>query len=343
MPDLTSGKGLVGSTGPAVPVKILWGSQTGNSEGLAKKMAKALTKANCAPEVVDMGSYDKAQLTEEQNILIITSTYGDGEPPDNAADLYEWILSEEAPKLETLNYSVLSLGDTEYPDFCKCGIDFDERLAALGAQRIFDRVDCDVDYDEPYAKWKDGVIAAIGTSATTSGSLDEDDAEDGYSKSNPYPSDILNNYNLNSADSARETYHIELSLKDSDLSYQTGDALGVYPVNPEVIVDEILKGLPFNTKEEIDAPSKLNGGGEISLREALLYYYDIRSISRGLIEEWQKRSGSPFLRSLVEAGSKEDFDNFIWGREQIAQKAFSQKSLFMRIRHSAFLKTQIHQ
>lgn len=312
--DLTSGKGLGGaSSAPAVPVTILVGSQTGNSESLAKKLSKAMSKMNFVPEVVDMGGYDKAKLTQEQNVLIITSTYGDGEPPDNAEDLYNWILSDEAPSLEGVNYSVLALGDTEYPDFCKCGIDFDESFKRLGATCIFPRVDCDVDFDEPYEAWKKGVLDALGASAAVTPSADEDAGEDGYSKKNPFPSPILNNYNLNALDSQRETHHIELSLTDSDLEYEVGDALGVYPRNPEAIVDEIIAGLPFKPTEEVPLP----GGGEATLRDALINNYDIRSLNKAFIQNWQSRSGSQYLRALVEADDKKAYDDFCWGRELV--------------------------
>ena len=313
--DLTAGKGLAGSSGEIVPVKILFGSQTGNSEALAKKLSKAMAKANFSPEVVDMGDYEGSQFAEDSNVLIITSTYGDGEPPDNAADLHEFILSDAAPKLENLSYSVLSLGDTEYPDFCKCGIEFDERLAELGAKRVVDRVDCDVDFDEPFNNWKKAVMDALGASVAPAPTLDdEDEEEDGYSKTNPFPSTILSNYNLNTEGSGRETHHIEFSLAGSGLEYEAGDALSVFPVNPEDVVDKIIASLPFNTKDEVPLPS---GKSEVSLKEALMYHYDIRSLSKGLIQEWQKRSGSPYLRSVVEADSKEHYDAFTWGRELI--------------------------
>lgn len=314
--DLTSGKGLAGSANAEViPVKILFGSQTGNSETLAKKLAKAMAKGNFSTDVVDMGEYEPEELVNEKNLLIITSTYGDGEPPDNAATLHEFILSENAPRLENLNYSVLSLGDTEYPDFCKCGIEFDEALAKLGANCIVPRVDCDVEYDDLYNNWKSDVLKSLGASLAPVKTSDEDEEEeDGYSKTNPFSSTIVKNYNLNCGASERETHHIEFSLEGSGLEYEAGDALSVLPVNSELVVDEIIKGLPFNTKEPVPLPS---GKGESSLKDALLYNYDIRSLSKGLIEEWQKRSGSPFLRALVEGGSKEQFDDFIWGRDII--------------------------
>lgn len=135
-------------------VTILWGSQTGNSEILAKKTGKAFSKAGFAPEVVDMAAYTVDKLPSEQIVLIITSTYGDGEPPDNAMDLHAAVLAEDAPKLEGVRYAVLALGDTDYPDFCQCGIEFDDRFTALGAEKILDRVDCDVDFDDDYVAWQ---------------------------------------------------------------------------------------------------------------------------------------------------------------------------------------------
>jgi sulfite reductase (NADPH) flavoprotein alpha-component len=312
--DLTSGRGLNGqSAGPAVPVTILVGSQTGNSEALGKKLAKAMGKMNFNPELNDLGSYEMEKLPSEQNVLIITSTYGDGEPPDNAADFHEWILSDAAPSLEGVNFSVLALGDTEYPDFCKCGIEFDTRFEQLGATRIFPRVDCDVDFDEPYEEWKKGVLDALGASAAPAAAASEDFSEDGYSKKNPFPAPILKNVNLTSEESERETHHIEFSLEGSGLEYEVGDALGVYPRNDEAIVDEILSNLPFKPTEEVPLP----GGGEATLREALIESYDIRSLNKAFIQNWQQRSGSPYLRALVEGDDKAAFDDFCWGRELI--------------------------
>ncbi len=293
-------------------ITILWGSQTGNAENLAKKTGKALAKVGFSPVVVDMAAYDKERLATEEHLLIITSTYGDGDPPDNAMDLHAWLMSDAAPKLEGVKYSVLSLGDTDYPDFCICGIEFDDRLKALGAEKIYDRVDCDVDYDDCYAKWRSGVLDSLGTEAIANTSVDESEPQ-GYGKKNPFPSEILKNYNLNSDGSAKQTNHIELSLSGSELEYEAGDALGVMSHNPPEIVDEILAGLPFNTKDEVPLP----GGGEAPLREALIAHYDIRKLTKALLTAWQSRSGSPMLRAIIEAGDKKHIDDFIWGRELI--------------------------
>lgn len=134
-----------------------------------------------------------------------------------------------------------------------------------------------------------------------------------FGKKNPFPAEILNNYNLNGEGSAKQTHHIELSLDGSDLEYEVGDSLGVYPLNPSETVDEILKALPFNTKEDVPLPD----GREAPLREALIQYYDIRKLTKPLLQTWQQRSGSPMLRAIVQSGDKEAMDEFIWGRELI--------------------------
>lgn len=299
-------------TGPAIPVTILWGSQTGNSEGVAKRLMKSLKAGNYEPEIFDMAAYEKSRLPGEKNLLIITSTYGDGEPPDNAADLHGYLMGDDVPSLEGVSYSILALGDSEYPDYCQCGIEFDQRLEAFGAKRMFKRIDCDVDYDDEFAEWKQGVIGAMGGMdlATASHEIAEDEE---YGKKNPFPAPLLNSYDLNGRDAGRETYHVELSLEGSRLEYQVGDALGVLSHNPAAVVDEILPLLPFNVRDEVPLP----GGGEASLREALITSYDLRSLNKKLLESWAARSGSPYLRALVEGGTREEIDQFCWGRELI--------------------------
>ncbi len=295
------------------PVTILWGSQTGNAEGLAKKTAKALNKAGFTAESIDMAAYDHARLPSEERLLIITSTYGDGEAPDNAQALHEYLGGDQAPKLDKVNFAILALGDTDYPDFCQTGIDFEQFLTAAGAKPLMARVDCDVDFDDLYAQWRKDILAMFGAS---NAAVEVNVAETGpepFGKKNPFPSPILKNYNLNGEGSAKETNHIELSLEGSDYDYQAGDALGVFPVNPADVVDEIIKSLPFDTNDEVPFPD----GSEGSLRDALMYHYDIRKITKAFVTKWQARSGSPMLRAIVESGSKEAMDDFCWGRELV--------------------------
>lgn len=302
--------------GPAVPVTVLFGSQTGTSEGLAKKLLKTLKKGNFEAEVHDLAGYDISRLPKEKNVLVITSTYGDGEPPDSAAEFHAKLLSEAAPRIDGVSFSVLALGDSSYPDFCKCGIEFDTRFEALGGTRLFKRVDCDVDTDEPFAVWSKGALAALAPAASIVASngaaAAAEPAETGYSKKNPFPSPVLKNFNLNAPGAGKETHHIEFSLEGSELEYEVGDALGVYPTNNPSVVDEIIAALPFKAGT-VPTPD----GGETTLRDALIHHYDIGTLNKSFIQKWQARSGSPFLRSLVEADDKKAWDDFCWGRDLI--------------------------
>ena len=302
------------ASGPAVPVTILFGSQTGTAEGLAKKLFKTLKKGNFEPEIHDLSAYDPARLATEKNLLVITSTYGDGEPPDSALEFHTKLLSDAAPRMDGVSFSVLALGDSSYPDFCKCGIEFDSRFESLGGKRIFPRVDCDVEVDGPFAEWSAGALAILAPASAAIASNDAaqaEPAETGYSKKNPFPSPVLQNFNLNSS-GQKETHHIAFSLDGSELSYEAGDALGVYPLNIPEVVDELIAALPFKA-----GSVPLPDGGEAPLREALIHHYDIGTINKSLIQKWQQRSGSPFLRSLVQADDKKSWDDFCWGRDLI--------------------------
>ncbi len=311
---LAQGIPSTATAGPAVPVTVLYASQTGTAEGLAKKLLKTLKKGHFEPELHDMAAYDRARLTTEKNLLIITSTYGDGEPPDSATELHSWLLSAAAPRLDGLSYSVLALGDSSYPDFCQCGIEFDTRLAELGASRIHARVDVDVDADVPYAQWSAGVLAVLtptgsGIPAGVAAAIEP--TETGHSKTHPFPAPVVANFNLNGP-GAKQTHHLALSLAGSGLGYEVGDALGVYPLNPAAVVDEIIANLPFKAG---DVPTP--DGHEIPLREALIHHYDIGSLNKSIIQKWQAKSGSPLLRSLVQADDKNAWDEFCWGRDLI--------------------------
>ena len=306
---LLAGGTATPAAGPTVPVTLLFGSQTGNAESLAKKFVKLLKKSGFEPDIHDLAAYDRSRITKEKNLLVITSTYGDGEPPDNAADFYHWILSDAAPRLDGVNFSVLALGDTSYPDFCKCGIDFDTRFESLGATRVFKRIDSDVDTDAPFAEWTAGVMAALAPSIAVAkaGPAVVETEDTGYSKKNPFPSPVLRNINLNGP-GEKQTHHVELSLDGSGLEYEVGDALGVIPTN----IPEVIANLPFKAS---DVP--IPNGGEAPLRDALIHHYDIGTINKSLIQKWQQRSGSPFLRSLVEGDDKKAWDDFCWGRDLI--------------------------
>ncbi|MDQ8199348.1 sulfite reductase subunit alpha [Pelagicoccus enzymogenes] len=290
----------------AKPVSILWGSQTGNSEGLARKISKVLGNKGFAPTVYDMDDYDVSKLAEESMLLLVTSTFGDGEPPDNAAAFYNWLLSDEAPKLEKLKYSVLALGDSNYPEFCKCGIDIDQRFKALGATPMVERVDCDVDYDDAFEGWLKAVEDAAGAAASEGGEAEAAPSEPEFGKKNPFPAKLLNNYNLNTEESSKETRHVEISLEGSGMSYEPGDALAVMPVNDAAYVEDLLKAAGFTGDEAVEGTT---------LRKALVEDYDVTNLTLKSLKAYAELSGSEKLAALAE--DKEAFKAYAWGRQFI--------------------------
>ncbi len=223
-----------------------------------------------------MAAVTAVQLAQHSNLLVITSTYGDGEPPDNAKALHSE-LSTFSSQLSTLRYSICALGDTNYTLFCQCGKDFDLRLEKLGATRIAPRADCELDYETAFAAWLDTALTALGSAATHS-SLPEPEEKPAYSKQNPYPAPVLAVRNLNAPGSAKEVNHVEFSLEGSGLVYEVGDALGVVPRNCPELVSAIITALGCDGEEAVSTPV-----GELPLRTALLQHYDLGKPPRDLI------------------------------------------------------------
>ncbi len=302
-------------TQPAAPreVTILFGSQTGNGSGLAKKLAKRLDEQQVKTEVLSMVDFKPANLKKLTHLLIIVSTHGEGDPPDNALAFHEFLNSKRAPKLESLNYSVLALGDTSYEFFCQTGKDFDGRLAELGASRLVDRADCDVDFDETAGEWMKAVTESLSATPTAAASAAESaaplsaDPESEYSRSNPFRAEVLENLNLNGRGSARETRHLELSLEGSGLTYEPGDSLGVYPENHPRLVDEIIEAMEWNAEDNV-ATGK---SGSAALREALHHYFEITVLTKPLIEQVAKLTGNEQLVKLASPESAEELRAYL--------------------------------
>ncbi len=279
------GSALAAATPALTPLTILFGSQTGTSESLAKRAAKEAGRRNFAATVLDMAETDVAKLKGEKNILVIVSTYGEGEPPDTAKALHT-ALGDSAgdgatPLFSNLNYSVCALGDTNYTQFCQCGKDFDARFEKHGGTRVTPRVDCDLDYDEPFTKWLDGALSALSAktgsapasapAATTVEVGTDSENEPTYSKKNPFPALLVTSRNLNTPGSAKQVHHVEFDLGTSGLAYEAGDALGVYAHNCHELVQDVLSVLGFDGEEAVPAPD----GTTTSLRHALTELYDL--------------------------------------------------------------------
>jgi sulfite reductase (NADPH) flavoprotein alpha-component len=294
-------------------VTVLFASQTGNAENLAKKLGKFLKQKNIEPRIVDIAKYEGKSLEKEENIVIITSTYGDGDPPDSAKDFHQWLHSEAAPNLSNVKYSVLALGDSSYPDFCKCGVEFDLRLEQLGAKRMISRVDCDVEFDQEFGEWSRTIAGILSSDSTIKEENIEEEKEEGWSKKTPFSASVLRSYNLHGENSEKTTRHIEISLAGSGLTYEVGDALGVYPQNSATLVDEIIALLSLNSEYLVADKS----GEQMTLRDALISQYDIRTLTKPFIEKWCEKSNSSQLSELIKSDDKKVLADFIWGRELI--------------------------
>lgn len=303
---------------PAVSkeVTVLYGSQTGNAQGLAENAGKQLEQSGFQVTVSSMSDFKPNQLKKVNNLLIVVSTHGEGEPPDNALSFHEFLHGRRAPKLEDLRFSVLALGDSSYEFFCQTGKEFDQRLGELGGKRISPRVDCDLDYDEPAAEWLEGVLKGLneagGGSAAPAPAAASQTGESSYSRTNPFRAEVLENLNLNGRGSNKETRHVELSLEGSGLTYEPGDSLGVYPENDPELVELLLKEMNWDPEEIVT----LNKQGDVRpLKEALISHYEITVLTKPLLEQAAQLTGNDELRELLAPGNEENVKAYIEGRD----------------------------
>ena len=283
-------------------VVIMFGSQSGNAESLAETFSEQLKQSDFDAPVIDMEDHGEVDLSKETHLVVVTSTWGEGDPPDNAAEFWAQLNEDDQAPLEGLNFAVCGLGDSNYVDFCGMGKHFDARLEALGATRMIDRVDCDVDFEEPAEAWALGLLSHLGAGETSTPATAKEGATTAqYSKKNPFPAPLLKNVRLNSLDSARDTRHFEISLEGSGLEYEAGDALGVVPQNCPEVAAELISALGFSQDENVSTPS----GESKSLIEAFTYDYAITIPSKKLVT------------AFAEKTSTEIDADYLYGREII--------------------------
>ena len=315
----SKGGSVAAVAAPAVATEltILFGSESGNAESLADQTAKAANAKGIKAKVLSMGDIKPAKLKGVQNLLVLVSTWGEGDPPENSVDFYQGFMGDKAPKLAGTRFSVLALGDTSYEHFCKMGKDFDSRLEALGGERIFPRKDCDVDFDDDFEAWKTGALAALEASAQPATSTAPAVATAvttavKYSRKNPFPSELKERVLLNGAGSAKETIHLEFDLEGSGLEYETGDALAVIPHNATDVVEAILAA----TKLDPESPVTLKDG-EFTLHAALTSKLDITGISLPVLNRYFEISKDPKLDELLKLENKQQLQAYLYGREII--------------------------
>ncbi len=277
---------------------IIFGTRTGNSHRAAELLQQKASEKGIKAVVADMNEYNPKNLKNETNLAVIVSTHGEGEPPLAAEEFYNFLHGSRAPKLENLNYSVLALGDKSYAQFCKTGADIDKKLWELGAKRLADRHDCDVDFLPVTGEWINSLLEKFEGSKPIASKLLNGSAVKAtvpiFGKSHPFNAEILEKIKLNGKGSLKETYHFEISLKDSGLVYKPGDSLGVLPVNSRNLVDSLLSLTGISGEDIVTAISTTT-----ALRNALTENFEIGILSRDTIEKHNQNIKSPELSAIL--------------------------------------------
>jgi sulfite reductase (NADPH) flavoprotein alpha-component len=289
---------------------ILYATETGNSAGLAKTLAEAAREKGLDPVVSDVATYKTRKLKDEQDVLLIASTHGEGDPPQSAKSFFEFLEGRKAPKLPNLRFAVLALGDSTYEQYCGAGKRLDQRFEELGAQRIEPRVDCDVDYEEVAPSWIAGIVKRLAPeptlqpelAAATPAQVAATAAPVGitYDKKNPFTATVIDNIVLTGRGSTKETRHIELSLAESGLVYEPGDALGVVAQNDPAVVDGLLERLALPADAQVTVKQQTTG-----LREALTSAFEVTAATPRFIEHWADITGAKELQGLRGADQAE--------------------------------------
>ena len=311
----------------AGPLLVLFGSQTGSAEGLARRIAKEAQARGFAPTILGLNDYERVNLTAGGKAVIISSTWGDGEPPDNAANFWNWINAESAPRLENLQFAVLGLGDRNYSDFCGASRKFDARLEVLGATRLAARGECDADYETAATAWINALWDKLGDNPPPAsrppvlpvngkGAVPENGAAAvparSSGKAHPFPAKLLKNVLLNKPGSDKEVRHYEISLQGSGLTYEAGDALGVVPVNCPELVDDVLAALGGHPDENVKLGESVMG-----LREALTHHLDITKPSPELLAAVAQAAPHSEVAPLLAPERRDDLRKWLWGRQVI--------------------------
>lgn len=303
------------ATQAATAITVLYGSHTGNSKKVAQRLLERLRQSGREATLADMNEYPSKNLKQEKILLLIVSTHGEGDPPVAAEEFYKWLHGPRAPQLPELQFSVCALGDKSYLQFCQTGQDFDARLEALGAKRLSARVDCDVDYEAVAEEWINAVLAqlpqsvpAAANAAVLSKAASKGVAtESQFNRKNPFEAPLLEKIQLNGKGSAKETWHLELSLEGSGLHYEPGDSLGVYARNPESLVKEILYAAMLNGNKLVAFE-----GVEKPFRQILLESVELTVLNRELLEKYAAWTGSAPLKNILQ--DPEALRAFVWGR-----------------------------
>jgi sulfite reductase (NADPH) flavoprotein alpha-component len=274
------------------PLTIVYATESGNSEKLAADVGKAARKVGLKSTIIDMADLDVAMLASARRLIVIAATWGEGEPPGRAACAYNELMGEGAPRLDGIEFGVLALGDTAYAEFCAAGRKIDERLAALGGKRAIERVDCDLDFATPSAKWIEQAVKTFAPSGDracrTVIAVDFNARPAVAAAAGPVEAEIIEHINLNSSRSIKETIHLELAFDGAAPPYKPGDSLDIYPENDPTYVDELLRSTGLASDD--------------ALRDELIASRDVTTLSPKTLETYAASTGHPGIKSLLESG-----------------------------------------
>ncbi|PSW10487.1 assimilatory sulfite reductase (NADPH) flavoprotein subunit [Photobacterium sanctipauli] len=285
---------------PAGKLVIIYASQTGNAKGVAQALKEEADAAGIAAELFAASDYKGKNLAKETHAIIVASTHGEGEAPDDAIELHEFLQSKKAPKLPNLQYAVIGLGDSSYEFFCQTAKDFDAYLGKLGAKPMLDRLDCDVDYDAPAAEWRakalDKVAETIGGDEAEVVQLPvgQSAASVSYTKQKPYEASLLLSQKITGRSSGKDVRHVEIDLEGSGITYQPGDALGVWYDNDPALAKAVAAKVGLTGEEPVEVD-----GSATSLLNALVNSYEITAANPQLVTRFAELSGSKKLEKLV--------------------------------------------
>ncbi|MGQ4622550.1 NADPH-dependent assimilatory sulfite reductase flavoprotein subunit [Raoultella ornithinolytica] len=282
-------------------ITLISASQTGNARRVAEALRDDLIAAQLNVKLVNAGDYKFKQIASEKLLVIVTSTQGEGESPEEAVALHKFLFSKKAPKLEGTAFAVFGLGDTSYEFFCQSGKDFDSRLAELGAERLLDRVDADVEYQPAAAEWRARVVEVLKSRAPVaapaqgapSGAVNDIHSSP-YTKEAPLTATLAVNQKITGRDSEKDVRHIEIDLADSGLRYQPGDALGVWYQNDPALVKELVELLWLKGDEPVTVDGKT-----LPLAEALEWHFELTVNNANIVENYATLTRSETLLPLV--------------------------------------------
>ena len=287
---------------PAEPLTIIYASESGNSEKLAGDVAKAARKNGFKPNIIDMADLDMPALASAKRLVVIAATWGEGDPPARAIRAYNELMGEGAPRLDGIEFGVLALGDTAYVEFCAIGKKIDERLAALGGKRVVDRVDCDLDFAEPAARWIGDAVKVL-TPPNAGGRVIEVDfgaKPAAAPNTDVVEAEVIEHVDLNSSRSEKETIHLALAFEGGAPAYEPGDSLDLYPENDPAYVDELLKIAGLT--------------GDDQLRGEFIKSRDVTTLSVKVVETYAASTGHQYVKALLDDGQAREW---VVGRQLI--------------------------